>query len=339
MAAGSAERVRAGSARVALLGAASREGTELREVLAEARVDGRRVDLFGYPPEPVDGAEREAQLGEYAGEARLIEAPTLEDVRDHDVVFVCEPGPVVGELLAAEDRRGVLIDVVGALPASARATLVDMTVDDRPAAGEAVLAAPHPLALILARVLRPLHAACPLEHVVVTALRPAADFGKPAIDELREQTVRLLNFAETPTDALGRQLAFNVAPSGALRCEPAHERARIRAEALGLMGQRPPRLALALVSVPVFYGHALQVDLFPRSAFDADAVRRILADTGGALRSDATTPLDTTGEEGIHVARVEDDGAGGVALWVLAGEAQRLAATNALALARAARPV
>ena len=64
------------------------------------------------------------------------------------------------------------------------------------------LAVPHPVAILLADLLAPLERELGLRDAVAVVLRPAADFGQDGIEELREQTVRLLNFSEIPSATL-----------------------------------------------------------------------------------------------------------------------------------------
>lgn len=74
-----------GSARIALIGSPTHEGKRLREALAAIGLPGSRIDLYAID-------EGEAQIGEYAGEARLIQPATPEEIARHDLVFLCEPG-------------------------------------------------------------------------------------------------------------------------------------------------------------------------------------------------------------------------------------------------------
>jgi len=331
----SAKPSKSGTARVAILGAASREGVAIRDVLTERRIPGSRVDLFGD-----DGEE--AQIGEYAGEARLIQPPIFEEIREFDVVFVCEAGPVVDKLVADPTRNGVVIDVTGTIPPSSQALLVDLDLGSEEAPTGSVLIAPHPLTLILAKLLAPIQRLVDLDDVVATVLRPVADFGEKGIDELREQTVLLLNFSEVPTEVLGQQLAFNVVPAGRLSCETADETDVIRGQVQHLVRWDRPRLSLSLIAVPVFYGHALQISLKPSSAIDVDVLRAAMAAADISLPEGdaaAQTPLDIIGEERLQVARIDVEDTGRISLWAIAGEAQKRAASHAVRLAGAVKPL
>lgn len=335
MAQRSVKAAKAGTARIAILGATTQEGVALRESLTEARVSGSRVDLFGY-------SEGEAQLSEYAGEARLIQPPELTDICDHDVIFVCESGPILENLLKEPSRSGVVVDLVGAIPAEMNPALVHLDLNPDDAKGQSLLGAPHPLTLMLARVLGPLERVAGLRTVVATILQPAADFGKQAITALREQTIQLLSFNDVTTEIFGRQLAFNVVPNGDLSCKAVGEAALVRDQMMRLMRWDRPRLALARLAVPVFFGHGIQLNLQAAGSFDISALQEALGAAGVAVPGEGggvVTPLDTVGEKTLQVVRIEDDGADGVAMWVVAGEAPSQAASHAVNLARLVRPI
>ena len=75
----------AGTARIAVVGASSPDGSRIREALSRAGVPGARVALYGE-------TGGEAVLSEYADEARLIQEVDLDEIAGREVVFLCEAG-------------------------------------------------------------------------------------------------------------------------------------------------------------------------------------------------------------------------------------------------------
>jgi aspartate-semialdehyde dehydrogenase len=186
--------------------------------------------------------------------------------------------------------------------------------------------------LLLADLLRPLQAALGVRQATAVVLRPAGDFGRAGLDELRDQTVRILSFAAPPKEVFGRQLAFNVLP------QPAEEETRAEADVARLLGWDAPRLAVAMLAVPVFYGHTVLLRVqAERPAGAADAVAALAGAEGIRVPSATTaqTPLDAAEERRIDVARVREDGAGGLWLSAVAGDADAAAAGHALRIAAA----
>jgi len=302
--------------RVAIVGAPAETGVRLREALAEAGVPGARVDLYG-------ASAGEMVLGEYDGEARMIQGPDVDEIAGHALVFVCDADEALARALAA------------GLPAET--TVIDLA-DRRPAgsAAEGWHAVAHPLALVLRELLQPLAEAFGVREASAVILRPASDFGAPGVEELRDQTVRLFNFAEVPVRTFGRQLAFNVIPHGDLAGERPDLPRRIAGQVGELLGWRDGRLAVALLAVPLFYGHGVQLRVRLDGAPPLADVRDVLARAGlldgGEPRAPAT-PLEVAGSERTCLSDLAEDGLGGLWMWGVAGEAGARAARLAVDLA------
>lgn len=297
-----------GTARVAVVGAETPAGARLRAALAASGFPGARLDLFG------DNPGEEAVLSEYAGEARLIQPASPGEVSGHGVVFLCERGDTVRRLVRQSGPGVTYID------------LVDAVGNERTEAR--VLRVPSPVALLLADLLRPLQAAFGVREAVAVVLRPAADHGQPGLDELRDQTVRLLSFASVPKEVFGRQLAFNVLPGDS--------EAALAAEVAHLVGWEAPRLAVSSAVVPVFHGHTVLLRVLPEGRVEAEELEAVLRQAEGLRGPAATTaetPMDAAEGTGIEVARVREDGLGGLWLWVVAGDAAAAAAEQALRMA------
>jgi aspartate-semialdehyde dehydrogenase len=319
-------------ARVALVGSATACGGVIRQALESFGVPGSRVDLFGTSrgDEPV--------ISEYGGEARLIQTPELDELTASDIVFVCEPGEVVERLVGLAGPRLSIVDAAHALPDSAAATLVHMDVN--PGAAEenrGVLAVPHHLSTLLVDLVHPLESAFGCEEVVAFVMRPAADFGEAGVEELRDQTVRLLNFAATSAEVFGRQLAFNVLPQSAV--SGLRPERRIAGEVADLLGWDRSRLGLALSVVPVFFGHTVLLRVRTVRATTTEELVEVLERAGlrPAVDEPRISPLDVSSVKGIHVAEVSADGAGGFWLSAVAGEVPVRSAELAVRLADAVR--
>jgi aspartate-semialdehyde dehydrogenase len=171
-----------------------------------------------------------------------------------------------------------------------------------------------------------------LAGATAVILRPAADFGEPALEELREQTIRLLTFADLPLEIFGTQLAFNVLPQSRLdRLEPGVE-ARIVRESAEILDRDPPILALRMVTAPVFHGHAFQLHVRPAAAVPIERACGVL-EAAGLLdpQSAPTSPLEI--ESRLRLSPPEEDGAGGFWLWGVAADVSKRAAEQAVRLA------
>jgi aspartate-semialdehyde dehydrogenase len=297
--------------RIAVLGAASPGGARIRAALADRGVPGARVALFGV-------ASEIAVLSEYDGEARLVQPVDELEASSCAAVFVCEPGHDPAPLSRAAASGTVVVDLSGSV------------------AGATTVA--HPIAGALAAILAPLSPALGLRRASAFVLRPAADFGEAGMEELREQTVRLLRFEKTPSDVFGRQLAFNVIPDPLLPDDEASSAARIVADLRRLLGQDDLPVSVTTALVPIFLGHAvaLHVELSRGGAVEAEETLATAPGLTLAGRGDAGCTMDVVDDDGIVVTAPEEAGPGAIRIWAVVADAGRAAASSAVEAADAA---
>jgi len=319
-----------GAVRVAIVGAATPTGLQLRDRLAERGIPGSRVDLYG-------SSRGEAVLSEYGGEARLVQEPSSGEATEHDVLFLCEAGAASRKMVEALRSPALVVDLVACLDDGARLPRVHMDINPGAAQGSR-LAVPHALSILLADLLRPLDGELGIDEAVVVILRPASDFGRDGMEELRGQTVNLLNFAQVPSKVFGRQLAFNVIPQAGLGGDEPRLEERIRLDVAEVLGWDRSRLSLRMLAVPVFYGHCLQLRLrFCKSA-TVERIEQVLRCATVCLpgdTADRVTPIDVAEERTTSFYEIAEDGLGGYWLLAVAGETERGGAEHAVRLASA----
>jgi aspartate-semialdehyde dehydrogenase len=316
---------------LAVIGASTPEGTRLREALAGAGVEGSRVNLFG-------SASGEAVISEYAGEARLVQEPALDAISAHNVLLLCESSRLAREAAERAAPDAVVIDLVGALETAER-SMVHMGINpDAAQSDRGRFSIPHPLTLALAELLHPLDGSLVISEALAMVLRPAADFGQAGIDELREQTIRLMNFGEFPVEVFGRQLAFNVLTEDQSPRDTSGTASAIASGVGELLGWREPRLSVRLITAPMFYGHAIQLRLRFRGDPEPDRIRSALADQDTfTLAEDggAATPIDVSAQPAARLSELGEDGLGAYWLWAVVGALEGRGALQAVLLLRA----
>jgi aspartate-semialdehyde dehydrogenase len=319
-----------GPARVAVVGAFSVEGAYVREALAKHGVPGNRVDLYG-------ATGGEVVFSEYAGEARVIQEADLAEVARHEVIFLCTPWEIA-EALVSATPTSVIIDLHGCLPPDSNPRRAPLEIDAGLERGDGRFVVPHSLALVLAEVLRPLDRRFGVDEAMAVVIRPAADYGREGVEELREQTVRLLNFSEVPVDTFGRQLAFNVVPEEQLAVGRRDLEGRIAGDVAELLGWSERRFTMRLLTASVFHGHGLQLRFRLAREGKVEEVRAALEEQGlleGADGGAAATPLDVTGETRTCLADPAEDGLGAYWVWGVAGATGPRGARQAVRLAAA----
>jgi aspartate-semialdehyde dehydrogenase len=241
--------------KIAIVGASTLLGKELKEALAESPLS---ADVLLFDEEDARG--RLDQVGDEITFLRAIEPDSFLRV---DFTFFCGSPELTLEHWRRALRAGsTVLDLSGALDQEGGVLVGAPWLS----AGTADLFTPavvpaHPAALALALLLERLHLAVHLRASAATVLLPASEFGQAAMDELHQQTVNLLSFQGLPREIHDAQVAFNLlgglGESAAVSL-PAVE-ARIRRHLAALAGAGLPAPALQVVSTPAFHGHAFSV--------------------------------------------------------------------------------
>gem|GEM_PF-3333406 len=323
-----------GDTRIALVGAQASEGVRIKKVLEAMQVDGSRVDLFG-------SCDGEQSLSDYNGEARVIQEADRAAIERHGLIFLCEPDSFTERYLADPEKDTVALDLTGT---GYRRGGLDLAHDrfrpPAPAAAGGLWCVPDSLSLLLAEILQPLVEDAGLEEVTAFVLRPAADFGDSAVEELRKQTVQLLNFGSPPTECFHRQLAFNAVPDRYVPAGGGEDRhRRIVRETAVLTRIDPGRLYLEMAVLPMFYGHGAMIRIRTDRDAAVDRLYEILDAQEGIQASSGDggcTPMEVNGRGGTSVSLIRRAGnhRREFWLWAAADDADTRAAVQAIRLAR-----
>ncbi len=332
--------------RVAIVGASSLRGKELKQVLEDRNFPAGDTVLL-------DASVMAGTLTEAGGEPTFIRA--LDEDSFDGIRFAFFAGSVPDaeqNWLAAQRAGATVIDLTGALSAAGRgatsavAWIPSLTsvlpLQSRPGASGSL----SPLAYASPSV--PVIVACTLaaglarfqpQRIVVVFFPPVSEQDQPGIEELETQTASLLSFREIGKTVFDAQVAFNLlagyGPESNLRLPEI--RATIARDVRDYLAGRAPLPAIQLVQAPVFYGYSFAAYAEFGSAVAPDLLGAPFADLGvkfSAAGEPGPTNVSTAGESEIQLARIEPDPniAGGIWIWGGADNL-RLAATNAVRIA------
>jgi aspartate-semialdehyde dehydrogenase len=246
--------------RVAIAGAASLRGKELKQWLEEADFPATEIRLLDE--ELVAGT-----LTEAAGEPAVIE--TVDEDSFERVRFSFFTGsPKFSVLHGPEARRAgaTVIDLSGGLAEDPDSRPWIPALDSvlSPPKGNVVPgqsqslflapSAPADVAISLAAAL----GALGLGRLVLTFFQPVSERGREGVEELESQIVKLLSFEPIPQGVFDIQVGFNMASNygGESGENLANVRAGYIAEVQQYLAGRVQMPAIALVQAPVFYSHA-----------------------------------------------------------------------------------
>jgi aspartate-semialdehyde dehydrogenase len=213
---------------------------------------------------------------------------------------------------------------------------------DHSAAGRIHVSA-HPAVIVISSLLLRLAARFPLKTAVAQVFSPASESGSRGVEELQKQTVNILSFQKIPHQIFGAQLAFNLLSrlgrSG--KGEMAALEMRLRRQLHQYLGDRVPRPAVRLLTVPVFYSVGVSLYVETTERITTEAATAALAGEHIKVRKpnlDAPTPVEVTGSSDILVDCISIDAEHPHGLWLWAvADNLHLAVTNAVELAASLR--
>lgn len=339
--------------RVVVAGATGTVGRELIGLLQERRFPIQRLVL-------VASRDSLGQEIEWLGHDLPVEAeaPPLPEL---DLIWLCTPASVAIDWIRDALRSEVpCLDLSSAL-AERPENQVPLGLAGVPGFGWAsdqpLMAGPAGPVLMLAPVLRALHEAAGLVRVSATVLESASSAGSSGIEALRQETLALFQEQEVEvSEIFPTALAFDCLPSadsgdsansghsaesaeGADRAGtdlPRDREAQVASHLARLLPESPP-LSVTSLRVPTFGGCGIQIlleterGLLPAEAADC------LSKAPGIVLEDFPTTRGSIGSDDVAVGRVRPDPGAppgrGLQLW-LAGDPVRLAAANAVELAR-----
>jgi len=326
--------------KVAVVGATGNVGREMLAALVDRQ----------FPCDEVVALASSRSIGRQVsfGEDDVLDVQDLEhfDFRGIDIVL-SSPGAKVSAVFAprAAKAGAVVIDNTSQWRMDPDVPLVVPEVNPDAIKGyekKGIIANPNCSTIQMVVALKPLHDLARIKRVVVATYQSVSGGGRAAMDELFNQTRAIFVNDPIKPEVLTKQIAFNVIPhidvfmpDGSTK-----EEWKMAVETRKILD---PDIAVVAtcVRVPVFIGHAEAVNVEFARPLSEDAARRALRGFPGVSvvdhRADEgyVTPAEIAGEDLVYVSRIRKDPtvANGLAMWVVADNLRKGAATNALQIA------
>lgn len=249
--------------RAAIVGAATLKGRELKDVLEERNFPA--VDL-----RLLDDDESLGQLERVQDEVSIIQPVTRDQLENIDFTFFASEEEFTrANWKLAREAGSAVVDLSYALenepsvPLSAPWIERELGVHPQLTLDSSAVSIAHPAAVALALILLRTGALSVIRRVEATVFEPVSERGRRGMDELHEQTVKLLSFQPMPKNVFDSQVAFNMLGRYGPAATPALEAVerRIANHLQRLMGDRQPPPALMLVQAPVFHAHTFAIHL------------------------------------------------------------------------------
>src|SRR6202158_3589118 len=321
--------------RVAIVGAGTLKGRELKDVLSDRNFPAQDIRLL-------DDDEALGQLEAVGEEPTFIQSVLPEHLENVDFTFFAADetftrntwpmarktgSDIIDLSYGLENEKGVLLRA----PWVERELGLGSRVDFTPVP----VTIAHPAAVVLALLMLRAHKVGSIARAVATVFQPASEHGKRGMDELHEQTVNLLSFQQLPKSVFDGQVAFNLIDRYGEKSLPSLNSAesRIPQHFHRLVGDRLVVPSLMLLQAPIFHGHAFSLYLELEQAAQTEELTAALSgDHVELLQSADESPsnVNAAGQEQIQVfARRDSQQPNGFWLWA-ASDNLRIAALTAV---------
>lgn len=323
---------------VAVVGATGAVGGVMLRVLEER----------GFPVtelRPLASARSVGKEIEFLGRGRPVRELTTDAFEGIDIALFSAGGQRSRDFApAAVEAGAVVIDNSSAFRMDERVPLVVPEVNEDAIQGHSgIIANPNCVAAPLVVALKPIADAVGLERVVVSSYQSVSGTGQAAIEELRVQTAGYLAGDEPEPEVYPHPIAFNVLPHIDVFDESGYtgEERKVADETRKMLGMPDLRVSATCVRVPVFRSHSQAVHIETAEPISADRARELLMGAPGVVLVDepaaAAYPLARDAEERdeVFVGRIRNDASHprGLALWIVADNLRKGAATNAVQIA------
>src|SRR5208283_194374 len=206
-----------------------------------------------------------------------------------------------------------------------------------------IIANPNCSTIQMVVALKPIYDAVGIRRIVVTTFQAVSGTGKRAIEELRTQVLDIMHGREAVRQIYPHQIAFNCFPHIGPFLENGftEEEMKMVHETRKIFSDPEIRVCATTVRIPVIYGHSESINIETRKPISPEEVRRLLEAAPGVKVIDDPSrgvypvPLNAAGADETLVGRIRRDPSveNGLAMWVVADNIRKGAATNAVQIA------
>ncbi len=246
---------------MALVGADTFRGKEIKDVLEERRFPFEKIEFFDS-----DVKEEFSKLTEFQGEPRVILPLDKSVIADSDVVFLAADKRTSMEYGKMAVKANYLaIDLKETFNEHKEVPLIvagvnhDIIRKKRPP----LIANPHSVTIILSHLFHVLLRKFELKNAVAFVLQPVSAFDYPGIKELADQSFAVLRGASVSRDIFKTQIAFNLlSPAEAMDKNGfSSMEKQILSEVSRVFSAKDFPLSISIIQAPVFHTYSIMVHL------------------------------------------------------------------------------
>ncbi len=207
-----------------------------------------------------------------------------------------------------------------------------------------IIANPNCSTIQMLVALKPIYDAVGIKRINVSTYQAVSGAGKSGVEELANQTARLLNANPIETRAFSKQIGFNAIPHIGEFLDNGFtlEEMKMVWETQKIFEDAEIQVNPTCVRIPVFYGHSEAVHIETREKITAKDATLLLNEFPGIELMDErvdggypTAVSDSAGTDGVYVGRIREDLHldTGLDLWVVSDNVRKGAALNSIQIA------
>ncbi len=323
---------------IAILGATGAVGQTMIKVLEEREFPIDELRLLASPR----SAGKEL---EYMGVKYKVEPVSPEAFEGIDIALFSAGGSRSKEWAPiAVEKGAVVIDNSSAWRMDENVPLVVPEVNPEDVKWhKGIIANPNCSTIQMVVALNPIHKAKKIKRVIVSTYQAVSGAGAKAIRDLEEETKAYFEGKYYYPEALPQHIAFNVIPHIDVFLDNNYTKEEMKMvnETRKIMHAPDIKVSPTCVRVPVFYGHSESIVIETEEPITPEEAREILKEAPGIILEDDPhnnlypMPIEAAGKDEVFVGRIREDFSfdNGLAMWVVADNLRKGAATNAVQIA------
>lgn len=325
---------------LAVVGATGAVGEEILAILDEREFAIDALRLFSSPR----SAGRRIP---FRGQEIEVEALAPGCFKDTDIALFSAGGGISREWAPAAVEEGArVVDNSSAFRMDEGVPLVIPEINGALLKdGPKLIANPNCTTIILLMGIAPIHRRYGIARGVIATYQAASGAGRKAMEELRDQTRRVLDDEPYCAEAFPAPIAFNLIPHCDLFLDDGFtkEEAKVVNESRKILGEPGLKLTVTAVRVPILRAHSEAVALELERDFELDEVAALLRDSPGLrlmapdLDGNYPMPVLASGGDPVLAGRLRRDPTceRGLMMFLCGDQLRKGAALNAVQIAEA----
>jgi len=325
---------------IAVVGATGAVGREMLQTLSERN----------FPINNIHALASKSSMGKEVsfGDNKVLKIKPVDDFNfeDVDIALFSAGSEVAKKLGPIAGKKGcIVIDNSSYFRMDDEVPLIVPEVNPKDIDGfvkKNIIANPNCSTIQLVVALKPIHDQFKISRVVVSTYQAVSGAGKPAMDELFNQTKGVFVHDQAKPEQFTKKIAFNVIPHIDVFMDDGFtkEEWKMKVETKKILDPNINVVAHC-VRVPVFIGHSEAVFVECENDINEKEVRELLREAEGITvidhRADEgyVTPAEAAGEDDVFVSRIRKDPSvkNGIAFWCVGDNLRKGAALNTVQIA------